>query len=62
MLLTVKEVALELKTNVNTVYELINHNLLIGLKLGRLKVPDYEVERFIRENMGQDVMEKMVQR
>lgn len=38
VLLTVHEVAKTLKTNPNTVYELINRGELKGLKLGRIKV------------------------
>ncbi|MEW9937472.1 helix-turn-helix domain-containing protein [Clostridium butyricum] len=56
VLLTVNEVAKTLKTNSNTVYELINRGDLNGLKLGRIKVPYFEVERFLRDNLGKEVI------
>lgn len=56
VLLTVNEVAKTLKTNPNTVYELINRGELKGLKLGRIKVPYFEVERFLRDNLGKEVI------
>ncbi|KQB77667.1 helix-turn-helix domain-containing protein [Clostridium butyricum] len=56
VLLTVHEVAKTLKTNLNTVYELINRGEIKGLKLGRIKVPFFEVERFLRDNLGKEVM------
>lgn len=56
VLLTVNEVAKTLKTNPNTVYELINRGELKGLKLGRIKVPFFEVERFLRDNLGKEVV------
>lgn len=56
VLLTVQEVAKTLKTNTNTVYELINRGDLKGLKLGRIKVPFFEVERFLRDNLGKEVL------
>lgn len=56
ILLTVNEVAKVLKTNSNTVYELINRGQLQGLKLGRIKVPYFEVDRFLRDNLGKEVI------
>ncbi|WP_242852323.1 helix-turn-helix domain-containing protein [Clostridium butyricum] len=56
VLLTVNEVAKTLKTNSNTVYELINRGELKGLKLGRIKVPYFEVDRFLRDNLGKEVI------
>lgn len=56
VLLTVNEVAKTLKTNPNTVYELINRGELKGLKLGRIKVPFFEVDRFLRDNLGKEVV------
>lgn len=56
VLLTVHEVAKTLKTNPNTVYELINRGELKGLKLGRIKVPFFEVERFLRANLGKEII------
>ena len=38
------------------VYELINRGELKGLKLGRIKVPFFEVERFLRDNLGKEVV------
>ena len=56
VLLTVNEVAKTLKTNSNTVYELINRGELRGLKLGRIKVPYFEVDRFLRDNLGKEII------
>ena len=56
VLLTVNEVAKTLKTNPNTVYQLINKGELKGLKLGRIKVPYFEIDRFLRDNLGKDVI------
>lgn len=56
VLLTVNEVAKTLKTNLNTIYELINRGELKGLKLGRIKIPYFEVERFLRDNLGKEVI------
>ena len=44
VLLTVNEVAKTLKTNSNTVYELINRGELRGLKLGRIKAHDIDID------------------
>jgi excisionase family DNA binding protein len=54
-LFTVKEAAEKLKTNTNTVYKLIRGQHITALKLGRYKIPDYELERFIKENQGMDI-------
>lgn len=56
VLLTVNEVAKTLKTNPNTVYQLINKGEIKGLKLGRIKIPYFEVDRFLRDNLGKDVI------
>lgn len=56
VLLTVNEVAKTLKTNSNIVYELINRGELRGLKLGRIKVPYFEVDRFLRDNLGKEII------
>lgn len=53
----ISETAAILKTNTNTVYKLIREGKLQALKLGRLKVPDFEVDRFLHENLGQDLNE-----
>ena len=47
-LYTVTEVSKVLKVNRNKVYELINSGELKALRLGRLKVTEAEIERFIR--------------
>ncbi|SCI82265.1 DNA binding domain%2C excisionase family [uncultured Clostridium sp.] len=54
-LLTVKEVSKRLKTTPHYVYKLIDSGLLIGLKLGSLKVRNAEVNRFLAEMDGKDV-------
>lgn len=54
-LLTVTETSKLLKVNRNKVYELIRTGHLKALKIGSLKVPSVEVERFIQENTGKDL-------
>lgn len=54
-LYTVEEVASILKTNKNTVYELIRTGHLKGLKLGRIKVTKFELIRFLKEYNGKDL-------
>jgi excisionase family DNA binding protein len=54
---TVGEAAKELKTNTNTVYKLIREGKLQALKLGRLKIPSFELERFLHDNLGADLSE-----
>ena len=48
-LLTIKEVAKELKTNVHTVYKLKEDGKLKFLKLGSWKCRPQELERFLEE-------------
>lgn len=55
MLFTVEETAKILKSNCNTTYKLIREGKLQALKLGRLKVPGFEIERFLHENLGKDL-------
>jgi len=55
LLYTVPEVATFLKTDEPTVRELIRKNILIGLKLGRLKVTRMELIRFLRDYAGKDL-------
>jgi len=55
-LLTVNEAAKTLKTNPNTVYELISRGELKALKLGRIKIPLFELERFLKDNLGKDII------
>lgn len=52
---TVAEVAEILRINVNKVYDLINNGLLIGLKLGSMKVTRFELIRFLKEMNGKDL-------
>lgn len=52
---TVSELADILKTNKNDVYELIRSGHLNALRLGRLKVTRFELERFLREYNGKDL-------
>lgn len=54
---TVGEAAKKLKTNTNTVYKLIREGKLQALKLGRLKIPSFELERFLHDNLGEDLSE-----
>ena len=56
VLLTVNEVAKVLKCSPNAVYDLINKGELKGLKLGRIKVPYFEIDRFLRDNLGREVI------
>ena len=54
-ILTVKEVAEILKTNVNYVYKLRDAGLITCLKLGQWKVTKRELERFLEANQGMDL-------
>lgn len=54
-LLTVKEVAKILQVNSDKTYELIRKGHLQALKLGRLKVPRWAVDEFIKSNIGKDL-------
>lgn len=54
-LFTVQEAADRLKTNPHLVYKLIKAGAISALKLGRIKIPDYELERFIRGCEGLDI-------
>ena len=51
-LLMVTEVAKILRVSRSDVYTLIKNGHLGALKLGSLKVPSSEVERFIETNIG----------
>lgn len=51
----VAEVAKLLKCNKNTVYSLIKSGQLQGLKLGRMKVSSFELEAFMKRNIGKDL-------
>lgn len=54
ILFTVREVAIMLKVNSNTVYNLINKGHLTALKLGNKKITKTELLRFLKENNGKD--------
>lgn len=55
ILYTVPEIAKILKVDQHKVYELIEKKVLIGLKLGRLKVTRAELLRFLTEYTGKDL-------
>lgn len=55
VLYTVSEVSELLKINKNSVYELLKRNILIGLKLGSMKVTRSELIRFLEDNTGKDL-------
>jgi excisionase family DNA binding protein len=57
LLCTVEETSTILKSSTNTIYKLIREGKLQALKLGRLKVPMFEIERFLRDNLGEDLSE-----
>lgn len=54
ILLTVTEVSKALKTTPHCIYNLISKGELKALKLGRYKIPYFEIERFLRENLGRE--------
>lgn len=56
-ILTVGQTSTVLKVSTNTVYKLIREGELRALKLGRLKIPVFEIERFIKENLDRDMSE-----
>ena len=62
MLLTVKDVAHELKVNVNYVYRLINAELLPSLKIGSRKVRPQALEEFLEKYEGKDIDEILEER
>lgn len=51
---TVTEVAKVLGVNRNRVYQLIHHGHIQALKLGSLKVPTFEIDDFMKINIGKD--------
>ncbi|MDU1348306.1 helix-turn-helix domain-containing protein [uncultured Clostridium sp.] len=55
-LFTVSEVAEKLKTNRNTVYDLISKGYLKSLKLGSQKVSIDELQNFIERFKGKEVL------
>ena len=54
-LYTVKEASKILKTGKDNVYQLLKLGHLKGMKLGHMKIPDFELERFMKENLGKDL-------
>lgn len=52
---TVEEAAKLLKTNSNTVYELIRAKQLPGLKLGRIKIRRVALLEFLEKNEWKDI-------
>lgn len=54
-LYTVEEVAQILKVNKNSVYDLINTNVIKALKLGRLKITRFELLKFLKDHNGKDL-------
>ena len=54
-LLTVKDVAKIMKTNVNYVYSLIKKGYLPALKLGSLKIRKVSVDEFLEKYEGKDL-------
>ena len=57
MLLTIAEVAKELKTNVTYVHRLRKAGLLPCIKLGTYKVRKEALEEFLKKYEGQDLTE-----
>ncbi len=55
MLLTIKEVAKELKVNANYVYRLINSGLLPYVQLGSKKVRRESLEKFLKLYDGTNI-------
>lgn len=55
MILTVAEVAAELKTNKNYVYRLIKAGLLPAIKIGSMKVRRESLDKFITTYEGMDL-------
>ncbi|HAN09383.1 MAG TPA: transcriptional regulator [Clostridiales bacterium] len=54
-LYTILEVAEILMTNTNRIYDLINEGLLIGIKVGNLKVRKKDLESFLETYAGMDI-------
>lgn len=55
VLYTVTETAELLKINRNSVYDLLKHNVIKGLKLGSLKITRNELMDFLEKNNGKDL-------
>lgn len=54
-LYTIEEAAKLLKTGKNTIYAMLREEVIQALYLGRVKIPDYELERWSRANLGKRV-------
>lgn len=52
---TVAETSQLLRINKNAVYNLVRTGLLKAIRLGTIKIPAEELERFIRDNTGKDL-------
>lgn len=50
LLFSVKETSQMLYVNKNTIYDLINQGKLGYVKLGAIKIPKSEIDKFIKEN------------
>lgn len=61
MLLTVREVAKELRVNTNMAYRLINAGLLPSIKIGNTKVRPEALDQFLLTYEGEDI-EKCLQK
>ena len=55
MLLTVREVAKELRVNTNMAYRLINAGLLPSIKIGSTKVRPEALDQFLLKYEGEDI-------
>lgn len=54
-LYTVKETSKILKVGIHRVYDLIDDGLLTPLKLGSLKIPAIQLDKFISDYTGKDL-------
>ena len=61
MLLTVREVAKELRVNTNMAYRLINAGLLPSIEIGSTKVRTEALDQFLLTYEGEDI-EKCLQK
>lgn len=55
LLYTVTEASKLLRVNQNKVYDLIHAGHIKGLKLGSMKIPRYEIIRFLKDNIDMDL-------
>lgn len=61
MLLTVREVARELRVNTNMAYRLVNSGLLPSIRIGSIKARPEALEQFLVTYEGEDI-EKCLQK